>query len=189
MMCILRRGFAAAMLALPLATLACETDLAAGACVAASMSNRLMFAFPPADAAVEYRWNREQTHTNHLEYEWQVQLGGCRAGRFESNGFVFGVQLFKHDGASETTGSLADLLEVANRAVAKRHESVREVRYSVLTDLAVIAAERDGRVLIGANDAPTVVTLTKTAPSHAKLIRRTPESPEGESCVTALRRD
>lgn len=182
------RGIAALTLLAAAPPHACETPQAA--CVAAAVGNRLMFAFPSPVQDTGYRWHRPETSTNHLEYEWQVQLGDCAAGeRFESNGFAFGAQLFKQEGTRESTGTLSDVLEVAQRAVARRLESIEQVRYSVLPEFTVLAAERGGRVLVGASDAPTVTALTKTRPRYARLLHRTPENSNGEECITALKFD
>ena len=184
----IRHIVVALIAATPMQLLACEVQPVADRCHAISATNKLMVAFPAVESDLTWRWHREDTPRDHMEYEWQVQLGHCDAKRgFQSNGLAFGVQLFKGEGRDEAKGSLADMLNIAQTAVAQRRVSANQVRYSVLPAMQLIAGERSGRVYVGASDSATVATLLKTRPGFAKLVYRTPEDDEGMTCVTALK--
>lgn len=131
----------------------------------------------PVSRQESWRWYREETSDNSLEYRWEVSVMG-RDGEYQC-----GFSLFKYPGRKEETGSLKALLIAGQASLWKADP---DGGASMLRDVNVSATAGDGFVLVRLSDPASVRLLFGNRPTTAKVKTRTPDS-DDTSCTVSIR--
>jgi hypothetical protein len=132
-------------------------------CTAVVKDHTAQFAFPLPERQA-WTWYMNATPNNDLEYVWEIILGDG----IGTNKYNFGVYLYKYPGSQESTGSINQLLSIAQSSVWDNKSSrVRE-------DLKVQSSIEGRKLIIRVSDKETSSELFSQRPTNFNCRVATP---------------
>jgi len=164
-----------AVLVLVLSAVAATPSLGAAlkpAVLVTANSAEYSFPLPHQDS---WRWNRNETPENALEYRWELSVRG-KDGEYQ-----FGFSLYRFPKSKEETGSIEALLHTGQVSIWKLEPDGGS---SVVTDAKVSAKAGNGRVVIMVSDPASVRLLFGNRPTMAKALTRMPDREDESHAVS-----
>lgn len=166
---------------------ACQAS-ASAQCIVEVNANSVAAFFPLVKPPFLWRWHRETTATNALEYRWLVEFGTCSAdGHFVGDEFAFGVELFKFPGASPRSGQLPRLLREAQHTVTLRKASAGRATYSVVQGADVSSSLTESGIRVLVEGRTSVARLVASRPKKALMTVNIPEPGASYTCQADVR--
>ncbi len=126
-----------------------------------------------------WRWARNQTPENALEFSWEVSVKN-KVGEYQ-----FGFSFYRFPGSKEGVGTLSALLKAGQASLWKR-ESNGEA--SLVESASVSATAVDGRVVVRVSDPASVRLLFGERPPVVKALSKTPERSESHEVSIEYRK-
>ncbi len=150
-------------------------------CEAYVYSGRAEFLFPVLDLD-SWRWFRQETPAESLEYGWEVMVPAIRPRH------VFGFYLAKPPGAKQENGDLKTLLDQTSWNAAKLHYGADEtVQLEILPQLKLSLDLEEGGVVLGLLGEAGVHALFQSKPTEVRFKLVHPDALYSAECVAQVR--